>query len=155
MIRWHDWRLGVRVGYRRSAMDFLPSDRIVTHTEPPSEVREPVGGDETTWSHVIESGFTATSPPIGASGWRLRAGFEATPITRARLVIALPLKFPGQRIRQDTFGGGFGGWLDIERPVGSLTLGAGLRMSRVWSYGGSARYFERQLAGAVFLTLEP
>jgi len=155
MIRWRDWRVGVRIGYRRSTMDFLPSDRIVTHTKPPSEVREPVGGDETTWSHVIASGLTATLPPVAASRWQLRAGIEVTPITRARLVIALPLKFPGQRIRQDTFGGGLGGWLDIERPVGPVTVGAGLRVGRVWSYGRSARYFERQLAGGVFLGLEP
>ena len=38
LLRWRRWRLGVVVGYRRSAVDYLPSDRIVTHSRPPSEI---------------------------------------------------------------------------------------------------------------------
>lgn len=79
MSSWGAWSLGVVVAYRRSEMDFLPSDRIVTHTVPRSEVREPVGGDETTWSHVVESGVTASAPLALGSRWTLVTDVECCP----------------------------------------------------------------------------
>jgi hypothetical protein len=150
MSRWRAWRLGVTVGYRRSKMDFLPSDRIVTHSQPPSETREPVGGDETTWSHVVESGVTA-SRALALGGWRLDLGAEALPITRARLVVSLPLKYPGEPIRQDTFGIGARGEASLERHLGRVTLGASVSLAGAWGYREKASYHERRTGAALFI----
>lgn len=154
MAQWRGWRVGVAVRYRRSTMDFLASDRIVTHSEPPSETREPVGGDETTWSHVVESGVFARRSSRVGHRWRLAGGIEGYPVARARLVIALPLKYPGQHIRQDTFGGGIRGWVEVGHATGPVTIGAGLTTGHVWSYGDRATYTAHQIGGNLFLRLD-
>jgi hypothetical protein len=155
MTTWRGWRLGITGAYRRAEMDFLPSDRIVTYTLPPSETREPVGGDETTWSHVIASGVTATSPFVLNERWRLLADLEAMPLTRARLNISLPLKYPGQIIRQDTFSFGARGRLAIERRSRQWTAGAGVTLGGAWGYRSTAHYHERLVGGDVFVRLTP
>jgi hypothetical protein len=149
VVRWDRWALGVAVGYRRSEMDFLPSDRIVTRSLPPSETREPVGGDETTWSHVVDSGVTMTAPVMAGAGWRVLVDSQAL-LTRARLVISLPLKYPGELIRQDTFAFGARGRLVAER-TSRVSLGAALTLGGVWGFRSSANYQERQLGGEVFI----
>jgi hypothetical protein len=151
MSRWRSWTVGVTVGYRRSAMDFLPSDRIVTRRQPPSETREPVGGDETTWSHVIESGLTAAAPVDLGARWRLLADAEALPLTRARLTISLPLKYPGELIRQDTFSFTARGRLALERHAARVSLGMALTLGGAWGYRSRANYQQRHLGGDVFV----
>jgi hypothetical protein len=151
MSRWRAWTVGVTVGYRRSEMDFLPSDRIVTRSAPPSETREPVGGDETTWSHVVESGVTAAAPWGLGAGWRLLADVEALPLTRARLTISLPLKYPGELIRQDTFSFGARGRLAVERHAARVSLGAALTLGGAWGYRSRAEYQQRHLGADAFI----
>lgn len=151
MSHWRGWTMGVTLGYRRSEMDFLPSDRIVTRSRPPSETREPVGGDETTWSHVIESGVTAAAPFDLGARWRLLANIEALPLTRARLTISLPLKYPGELIRQDTFGFGARGRLAVERHAARVSLGAALTLGGAWGYQSTANYQQRHVGGDVFI----
>lgn len=153
MLDGRGWTIGVTMGYRRSEMDFLPSDRIVTHSQPPSDTREPVGGDETTWSHVVDWGFTAARPLVAAGRWRLDAHLEALPITRARLTVSLPAKFPGELIRQDTFGFGARGRLRIERRVGRMAVGAAFGAGGVWGYRRTADYGERRTSAEVFVRL--
>jgi hypothetical protein len=151
MAAWRAWRLGISAAYRRSEMDFLPSDRIVTRSRPPSETREPVGGDETTWSHVVASGVTASAPLTLAPGWRLLVDLEAMPLTRARLTISLPLKYPGEIIRQDTFSFGARGRAAVERRAGRFGVGAAVTIGGAWGYRASANYRERLLGGEVFM----
>jgi hypothetical protein len=151
MARGRYWALGVTAGYRRSEMDFLPSDRIVTRSLPPSETREPVGGDETTWSHVVESGVTLRAPFDVGGGWRLIVDGEGLPLTRARLTISLPLKYPGELIRQDTFSFGARGRLAVERLTGRVSLGASLTLGGAWGYQSGANYQQRHLGGDVFI----
>jgi hypothetical protein len=155
MTTWRAWRLGITAAYRRADMDFLPSDRIVTHSQPPSETREPVGGDETTWSHVIASGVTASSGFAVTDRWRLLVDLEAMPLTRARLNISLPLKYPGEIIRQDTFGFGARGRLAAERRSGRWSAGGAVTLGGAWGYQSSARYHERLVGGDVFVRLMP
>jgi len=155
MAEWRGWTFGATIGYRRSAMDFLPSDRVITHTQPRSEIREPVGGDETTWSHVVDSGVT-TARSIDVSGrWRVSTSVEALPITRARLTISLPLKYPGELIRQDTFGFGARARFVAERHWRRVTTGGAVTLGGVWGYRSSARYNERRSGVEAYLTLVP
>jgi hypothetical protein len=150
---WHGWTFGATLGYRRSEMDFLPSDRIVTRSLPPSDMREPVGGDETTWSHVVDSGITASRSTRRSERWHVRADVEALPITRARLAISLPLKYPGQLIRQDAFGFGARARLSIERRLGPATAGAAFTVGGAWGYRRAADYDERRAGGEIFVRL--
>jgi hypothetical protein len=151
MAEWRGWTFGATIGYRRASMDFLPSDRIVTHTLPPSEIREPVGGDETTWSHVVDSGLTMARAFDASARWRISAHVEALPITRARLTISLPLKYPGELIRQDTFGFGARGRIAAERRIGRVSAGGAATIGGVWGYRHTARYNERRAGLEVFV----
>jgi len=153
LASWRRWRFGITAAYRRSEMDFLPSDRIVTHSLPPSVQREPVGGDETTWSHVIASGVTASAPLAAGARWRVLGDLEALPITRARLNISLPLKYPGEILRQDTFGFSARGRLSAERQLGRLSAGGALTLGGSWGYRSSADYHERLVGGEAFVRL--
>jgi hypothetical protein len=151
MTRWRGWVVGVTAGYRRSEMDFLPSDRIVTRSQPQTETREPVGGDETTWSHVLESGVTAAAPLDLGGPWRLHVDAAVLPLTRARLTISLPLKYPGELVRQDTFSFGARGRLAVERLGARVSAGAALTLGGAWGYRSTANYQQRQVGGDVFV----
>lgn len=153
LASWHAWTFGVTVAYRRSSMDYLPSDRIVTHTAPASETREPVDGNETTWSHVFQSGFTAAAPLKSGERWRMGAAVEAYPISRARLNVSLPDKYPGEVISGDTFGFGLHTRITLERRWDVLTCGAGLKAARIWGYRDSSSYSEKQLGVDIFLRM--
>lgn len=151
MSSWRALTFGVTVGYRRSNMDFLPSDRIITHSLPPSEIREPVSGNETTWSHVVESGVTASLPVRLGSRWRLAVHLGALPITRSRLSISLPDKYPGQIIRADTFSFGARGRVAAEISLRRLSAGAALTLGGAWGYRQTAHYHERHSGGEMFV----
>lgn len=151
LASWRAWTFGVTVAYRRSTMDFLPSDRIVTHSQPRSETREPVAGNETTWSHVVQSGFTAAVPLKRGDRWHAGAAFEAYPISRARLNVSLPEKYPDEIISGDTFGFGLHARVIVERRWNVVSWGAGLKAARVWGYRDSSSYSERQFGVDMFL----
>lgn len=153
LASWRAVTVGVALAYRRSSMDYLPSDRIVTHTQPPTETREPVAGRETTWSHVIQSGFTARVLLKHGPRWHVASAVAAYPISRARLDVSLPDKYPGEVIRGDTFGFGASGHLAIERRWHRASAGAGIRTGGVWSYSDSSKYGEEQIALDVYLRM--
>jgi hypothetical protein len=153
LASWRAWTFGVAIAYRRSTMDYLPSDRIVTHTQPQSETREPVAGHETTWSHVLQSGLTAAAPLKRTERWFVGATVDAYPISRARLNVSLPEKYPGDVVSGDTFGFGLYPRLVVERRYDALTVGAGLKAARVWGYRDSSNYTERQLGIDVYLRI--
>ena len=146
LASWRRLTFGVALAYRRSSMDYLPSDRIVTHSQPPSETREPVAGRETTWSHVVQSGFTAKMAIVSRARWELDVDCQAFPISRARLNISLPDKYPGEIIRTDTFGFGARGGLRVERRWSRYAASIGLTAARVWRYRRATAFREQQLA---------
>jgi hypothetical protein len=150
---WRRWTLGVTIGYRRTDMDYLPSDRIVTHRRPPSEVREPVAGNENTWSHVLESGFMAGTAVVIGPRWLVTLDLDALPITRARLNVSLPDKYPGEISRADAFSFGAQARLAAARKSPRLSAGAAITLGGAWGYRSTAHYHARHAGGQVFLTL--
>jgi len=103
LTEWRGWALGVTIGYRRSAADFLPSDRIVTRSRPSSETREPVPGHENTAARTIDSGVTARRMTT-VGGWSLVSTIDVLPLARARLSVELPDKYPGETIAGEVLG---------------------------------------------------
>ncbi|MGQ0737253.1 MAG: hypothetical protein ACT4QD_26850 [Acidobacteriota bacterium] len=150
---WRGWTFDAAMGYRRAAMDFLPSDRIVTRSQPASETREPVPGHEDTWSNVLAWGVTAARPMDLGKQWRLSVELEALPLTRARLSVSLPDKYPGEIIRADAFGFGARTRLAAERRTGRLRAGAAATLGGVWGYRSSVRYREARVGGDLFVTV--
>jgi hypothetical protein len=147
------WRLasfGVTLGYRRARADFLPSDRIVTHTRPASETREPVPGHETIWSHVIDSGLTVRLEAPVRGSWHVSAGGDLLPLVRGRLSISLPAKYPGARISADARAFGTAGFVSIERRAGVVAVGGRVTARGVWGYQHETHYHERSVGLAIF-----
>jgi hypothetical protein len=152
LARRRSWTLGVVLSYRRSKMTFFPADIVVTRGLPPTETRTPTDDPETTWSHVVRSGVSASVPLGSKKGWSVDLDTDATPLTRARLDISLPVKYPNQILKQDTFNFGVTGSLRAERQLGRTTLGVGINLAGVWGYGGtSARYGERALGVGIWI----
>ena len=145
--QWSEGRLAdlsIRVGYvyRHDVTEFHHTERLVTHTNPPSTTRTPINTHETTFSRVHEI-------PIGVTGrkqltirWAIVAGADVSPLVLARLTTILPEKYPGQEIL-------------FQAKVGSLTTRAQLvwqrgrwpivftsTYGRTWSYR-SAGQFDR------------
>ena len=145
------WTLGVTAGYRRSRADFPPDFIIVTHTQPPSQSRTFTTDRETTTSQVIESGFTADTQWAVGARWRLVASGEALPITRGRLTVSLPDKFPGMDINAEALAFGAHSRLAIERDAGGLVLGGGATFGGAWSYRQTSAYRARSVGVTVYL----
>ena len=151
------WRLtafSVTGSYRRSRMDFLPSDRIVTHTQPPAETRQPVPGHETTWSQVIESGITAHVPMIRGSRWQVLATIDALPLVSNLLSVSLPDKYPGRTIRFGALGFAARGRLAGAYRAGRVDVGAAVTVGGGWGYRETSDYHERR-AGVEGLVVDP
>ena len=95
------WRLAFRAGYtyRRDRARFHPmTERLIRHSNPPSESRTLIDLQETTISQVHEFGFGVTKrAPLG-SAWTMVAGADVSPLTLARLTTILPVKYPGREI---------------------------------------------------------
>src|SRR5262245_12246303 len=151
---WSQGTLGnlpVRLGYvyRRDHSRFDPAtERVVTHTSPPSESRTPIDLRETTISEMHEF-------PIGAvkqfglnRAWTLVARAETSPFTIARLTTILPLKYPGQSILFQAYVGAVSARLEVGCKLGRWPLTIAVEEARTWSYRSAARLTRdtRQLA---------
>jgi hypothetical protein len=126
------WRLGYR--YRRDRMQFLPTDRIVTHSSPPSEARSPTFGHETTISQVHEIPLEVSRLSRLPHGWTLRLGADISPLVWGRLTTKLPDKYPGRDIVFDAKAFGYGGRLAIEHRRERWPVGLAVH------YGQTRRY---------------
>ena len=133
------WRAGYV--FRRDRSQFLPTDRIVTHSNPPSEVRSPTFGRETTISQVHEIALEASRPLQLSSAWRFVPTAELSPLLFARLITKLPDKYPGQDIVFDAKSFGLGGGIELTRQRG-WPISVTLRYRQVWGYR-TARQFRR------------
>jgi hypothetical protein len=142
------WRVGY--AYRRDRSQFLPTDRIVTHSNPPSEVRSPTFGHETTISQVNEIPIEVSRPWNVSPTWQLIPRAEMSPLIFARLTTELPDKYPGQDIIFDAKSVGVGGELQVVRR-GGWPIEFSLHYGHTWGYS-TARQFRRDvLAAAVTL----
>lgn len=149
---WRTWTFGVTIGYRQSRAIFRPADRVVTHTQPPSVTREFTSDRETTWSHIFESGVTADFTPLSQNGRRLSIAMEALPLTRARLTISLPDKYP-ENISGDAVAFGARGRVTYEQPLARVTIGGAAALDGVWGYQRASKYDLRGVAGIVFVRI--
>lgn len=153
IARLHRVRFDLTGAYRRSTMDFLPALRIVTHSRPPSETEEPVGADETTWSHVWTMGLAVSAPLYAGRRWQTAATIEVTPLTLARLDVSLPLKYPGEIISRNTFGLGARGRLSVEYRWTRFGIGGAVTVGGVSGYSTPAHYQERLVSADFFARL--
>jgi hypothetical protein len=151
ITQWRGLTLGVTVGYRRSRADFPPDFIIVTHTQPPSSSSTFTTDRETTWSQVIESGFTVDGAWHVGRRWRFVVAADALPITRGRLTISLPDKYPGTNIEAEALAFGAHGRVALERAAGPIVLGAGATLTGAWSYGTTSAYRDRGAGVTVYL----
>lgn len=126
------WRLGYR--YRRDRSQYLPTDRIITQTMPPSIERSPTFGRETTISdlHAVPIEVSRTRPV--SPRWTLTTTGEVAPIVLARLTTRLPDKYPGQDIIFSATALGYGAAAEMVRGGGRWPLHVSVRYSRLRRY---------------------
>jgi hypothetical protein len=138
------WGLPWRVGYayRRDRAQFLPTDRILTHSNPASEFRSPTYGRETTLSQVHEIPIEVSKPSTLSPIWALVIGADVSPLIWARLTTILPDKYPGRDIVFDAKAIAAGGRVQVVRRKGHWPVVLTLHYGRTWSYS-PARQFSR------------
>jgi hypothetical protein len=138
--------LATRLAWRRDRADFHPADRVVTHTQPPSETREWTTDRETTVAQTFEAGIEGA--------WRsggLTIGAHASPVINSRLLVLLPDKYPGRDIVFYAIGWGIGARATLARPLGPVTAGVWVSAEKAGSYRSSARYSRRAIAAGFSL----
>lgn len=152
---WSEGRLfglPMRVGYtfRRDRSQFLPTDRIVTHTNPPSEVRSPTLGHETTISQVHEIPIEVSRTWNISPSWKAIPSADVSPLILARLITKLPDKYPGRDITFAAKSIGVGGGVRLVRQHG-WPLAVTIHYGQTWGYR-AARQFRRDslVAGLSF-----
>ena len=150
LATWRGWETGVALGYRRSQAHFPPDDRIITHSQPPSETREFTTARESTVSRVIESGFTTSGRFAIPGGWRLTVRADLLPLTRAKLTVSLPDKYPGQDISAEAQALGVNARVSFERR-GRVNIGAAFDAGGAWGYKKTQSYERRNFAVAAFV----
>jgi hypothetical protein len=133
------WRVGY--AFRRDRSQFLPTDRIVTHSNPASAARSATFGHETTISQVHEIPIEVSRAWNVSSAWRFVPNAELSPLIFARLITKLPDKYPGQDIIFDAKAIGAGAGIKFERRQG-LPIVLAVQIGQSWGYR-SARQFRR------------
>jgi hypothetical protein len=130
------WPFDLRLGYvyRRDSTRFLPTDRIVTHSNPASISRTPIGGNETTVSETHEFAIGLSRPAALSSRWRLTGGADVFPVLLARLTTRLPKKYPGQDIVFLAKGWGVNAHVELLRTPHHWPVALTLTYGHAWSY---------------------
>jgi hypothetical protein len=139
------WRVGYL--YRRDRSQYLPTDRIITHSNPQSEARSPTFGHETTISQVHEIPIQV-SQAWNLSAWRLVPKAEVSPLIFARLTTRLPDKYPGQSIIFDARSVGVGGEIQLMRRRG-WPIEFTLHYGQTWGYRAARQFRRDSFAAAV------
>lgn len=139
-----DWELAMTFEWRRDKAEFLPADRVVTHTQPPSETREFITDRETTTSQVFGAGVEAQ--------WH-RRGFAiaayGSPAMRARLLTLLPDKYPGRDIVFTALAWTAGARASVTHSLGPIDAGLWISADAARPYRQSARYARSSLAAGL------
>ena len=150
LATWRGWETGVALGYRRSRARFPPDDRIITHSQPASETREFTSARETTISRVIESGFTTSGRFPIPGGWRLTVRADLLPLTRAKLTVSLPDKYPGEDVTAEAQSLAVNARVSFERR-GRVNIGAAFDAGGARGYKKTQAYGRRNFAVAAFV----
>jgi hypothetical protein len=151
--RVHGWPIDVRVRYTHRHADFLPADRVVTHTQPPSETREFITTREMTTSHEIRAGMGFAAANEVGGGWRLEGDGVVWPLVRGRLVTELPDKYPGVDIVFDAPAFGGEARVALVRRIGRASLALQAHAGGILPYRHSASLRQHTIGAGVALGL--
>ena len=150
-----DFTLRLGYGYRRDTADFLPTDRILAHSNPPSMTRTPIGGNETTISqaHAIAIGLDKRADL--SPHWQFTAGADVSPLVLARLTTLLPVKYPGQEIRFQAKVAGLDARAEFawQRHRWPVVLSASY--ARTWSYQAASQFARDSAQVGVRVGIQP
>lgn len=149
----HGWPLGVQARYTYRHAEFLPADRVVTHTRPPSEARDFISTREMTTSHEVRIGMSIAAARDVGAGWRLECDGVGWPAVRGRLVTELPDKYPGTDIAFDAAGFGGEGRVAFVRGIGAGTLAFTAHAGITLPYRHAASLRQHMLGAGVTLGL--
>lgn len=145
------WSLGLSVSYRHDAADFLPADRIVTHTLPASETRTFITDRESTTSHVVAVGADIERTAGRGSAWQFRYGVSVQPVIFGQLTIQLPDKYPGVDLTFSALSFGATASCALERRMGAWRSGVEITASGARGYQVSRSYDTRRVAVTAFI----
>ena len=154
LTRAGSWAFGVGGRYTRRAAEFLPADRVVTHTQPPSITREFITTREFTTSHEIRIGATVESVRAIGGAWRMTIAGAGWPVVRGRLVTELPDKYPGQDIVFEAVAFGGEGRVAFARRVGPASLALTAEAGGLLPYAHSASLTQHTAAVAASLVFD-
>jgi hypothetical protein len=136
------WNFSMRMGYvyRRDRTEFHSTERIVTHSHPPSSSRTPIATHETTISQVHEVPIGVTNQRTLGGRWAIIAGADVSPVTLARLTTILPEKYPGRDIRFQAKVATLMATAELvrQRPRWPMAISAGY--GRTWSYRSGSEF---------------
>ena len=144
------WDLALTADYRRDHADFLPDDRIVTHSSPASVTRTFITDRETTVSQVLSLGVEASRGHVINERWHMTVGAGVQPVVRGRLLIQLPDKYPGVDLIFNAVSGGAAAHWTIERRAKHWHAGVTVTGAGVWAYRRSSTYALRGLGVSIF-----
>jgi hypothetical protein len=145
------WDFGVSFTYRRDRADFMPDDRVVTHTQPESVTRTFITDRETTVSQVFSFGADASRTRELGGQTRLTVSASFHPLASARLLIQLPDKYPGRDLNYAAVASIASARVELERRISRWVLGVALDAGGGWKYRQTASYSSRGAGLAVFL----
>lgn len=150
LATWRGWTTGVTLVYRRSRATFPPDDRIITHTQPPSETREFTTARETTTSRNIESGVHAHARFRVRGNWHLTIRSDLLPLARAKLIVSLPDKYPGQDIVAEARAFSAELRTTVERRTTRTRAGVGVDLCGAKGYDRAASFGRRGVSVFLF-----
>jgi len=144
------WLWALTMGYRHDRADFLPDDRIVTHTTPPSVVRTFITDRETAISQAMTFGVEATRERALNDRWHVTIGAGVQPLVRGRLLVQLPDKYPGVDLIFTALSAGATARVSVERRAHGWRAGVAVSGEGAWAYRPSSAYALRGVSIAVF-----
>jgi hypothetical protein len=144
LVEREEWDAAVTFEWRRDTAEFLPADRVVTHTQPPSTTREFITDRETTTSQVFGAGVEARWHRRG-----LAVAVYGSPAMRARLLVLLPDKYPGRDIVFTALSWTAGARATYVRPIGPIEAGVWISGDASRPYRNSARYARSAVAAGL------
>jgi hypothetical protein len=151
---WSAWTMALSIGYRRSTADFLPDDRIVVHTQPPSVTRTFITDRETTISEVFDTGVMAATERRLSDRWTMAVEASASPLTRARLTTRLPDKYPGQDIVFSAIAFGVTGNVSVSRAWTHVSAGINFDAGFTRGYQQASDYRQHAIVVSAFARLK-
>ena len=151
------WGIPFRVGfvYRRDESEFHSTERLVTHSNPPSESRTPISTHETTISQVREVSVGVSKQVALAPRWLLTGGVAAAPLIVASLTTILPEKYPGQDIVFQARAAGVMTRLELVSRRARWPVTFALVYGRTFSYSRASQFSRDALQFGVRLGIQP